>query len=136
MVSTAGRARRVFLGSLAAGLMAGACSTSQPLPGFSVLPDASPAGVLLEGTLVSVPGSPCLQVKPLGEPAVGLLWAPGYTASTDPLRIYDPHGVEVASEGDTVTLSGGIIFSASSFCRTKTYFEVSDVTKGAIETAP
>ena len=116
--------------------MAGACSASQPLPGFSVLPDASPAGVLLEGTLVSVPGSPCVQVKPLGEPAVGLLWAPGYTASTNPLRIYDQQGVEVASEGETVTLSGGIIFSPSSFCRTETYFEVSNITKGAIEFAP
>ena len=135
-MSTSTRARRAFLGLFVAGLMAGACSTSQPLPGFSVLPDASPAGVLLEGTLVSVPGSPCLQVKPLGEPAVGLLWAPGYTAATHPLRIYDPRGVEVASEGDTVTFSGGIIFSPSSFCRTETYFEVSDVIKGAVESIP
>ena len=81
-------------------------------------------------------GSPCIQVKPVGQPAVGLLWPPGYTASTNPIRVYDPHGVEVAAEGDTVTLSGGIINSPSSFCLTESYFEVSDVTKGAVENIP
>lgn len=136
MASSARRAKGTFLCALAAGLVAGACSTPQPPPGFRVAPDGSPAGVLLEGTLVSVPGSPCLQLKPLGEAAVGLLWAPGFTASTNPLRVYDPHGTEVATEGDTVTLSGGIAFEPSAYCRTDAFFNVSEIVKGGVESAP
>ena len=75
-------------------------------------------------------------MKPLGEPAVGLLWAHGYTASTNPLRVYDPQGTEVAGEGDAVSLSGGIVFEPSAFCRTASYFEVSQITRGGIEVAP
>jgi len=130
------RARRALLCPLIVGLVAGACSTPQPLPGFSTLPDASPAGVLLDGVLIRVPGSPCLAVKPLGESAVGLLWAPGYTASTNPVRVYDPQGTEVATEGDTVTLGGGIVFEPSAFCHTESSFNVSEVTRGRVDVAP
>ena len=75
-------------------------------------------------------------MKPLGESAVGLFWAPGYTASTNPIRVYDPRGTEVATEGDAVTLSGGIVFEPSAYCRTESYFNVSQMTKGGIEDLP
>ncbi len=88
------------------------------------------------GTLVTVPGSPCIQVKPLGRPAVALLWPPGFTASSTPLRIYDQKGSEVAAEGDTVTVSGGGSDKPSSYCRTQGYFEVDQVTRGEPSFAP
>ena len=72
-------------------------------------------------------------MKPLGESAVGLFWAPGYTASTNPIHVYDPRGTEVATEGDTVTLSGGIVFEPSSYCHTDVYFNVSQVTQGGTD---
>ena len=92
-MSASTRGKRGLAGALLAALAAGACSTHQPLPTYSVPPGSSPsAGELLVGTLVTVPGSPCIQVKPLGRPAVALLWPPGFTASSTPLRIYDQRG--------------------------------------------
>ena len=75
MASSASWAMGTFLCVLVAGLVAGACSTPQPLPGFSIATRRFARGrILPEGMLVNVPGSPCLQVKPLGGAAVGLFW--------------------------------------------------------------
>jgi hypothetical protein len=92
--------------------------------------------MILEGTLVTAPGSPCLLIKPVGQPAVGLVWPQGYTASGSPVHVYTPDGVEVAVEGDLVTLAGGAINEPSPACRTQTSFEVSQVTRGAGDYAP
>ncbi len=92
--------------------------------------------MILEGTLVTVPDSPCLQVKPLGEPAIGLLWPSGYRATAAPVRIYSPDGVELAAEGDLVTMTGGAIYKPSSLCHTQSVFEVSQIARGSSEYAP
>ena len=92
--------------------------------------------MILEGVLATVPGSPCLQIKPLGESAIGLFWPQGYTASGNPLHVYSPQGADLAAEGDLVTLGGGRISEPSAYCRTQSYFEVSEITKGAGQYAP
>ncbi len=79
--------------------------------------------------------SPCVLLKPLGVAPVGLVWPPGYSASFDPLRVYDETGVEVASEGMPITLAGGIIAEPNAYCQTTMSFQVSEVMKGDVPNA-
>ncbi len=118
------------------GLVAGACELSQPLPTYNQIPGASPAGAILKGTLVTAPDSPCLLVKPAGRAAVGLLWPPGYTARGHPVRIYSPAGIEVASEGDLVSVTGDDTSRPSPYCRTKSSFLITQIMRGHLELAP
>lgn len=122
--------------ALLVGLLAGACELSQPLPTYNQIPGASPAGVILEGTLMTAPDSPCLLVKPVGRPAFGLLWPSGYTSRGRPVRIYSPAGVEVAAEGDLVTVAGDASSKPSPYCRTESTLLVSQITRGPAELAP
>ena len=136
LASALSRASRAIFAALLVGMLGGACSTPQPLAGYTDTPGASPAGMVLEGTLITSPDSPCLQVKPLGEPAVGLLWPQGYRATSNPVRIYSAEGTEVAAEGDEVTITGEAVYEPQPYCRTETYFEVRQIRKGAGEYAP
>ena len=128
--------RRELAGALLVAFLAGACAASQPLPTYSVRPDASVGGQLLLGTLATVKGSPCIQVKPLGQPAVALLWPSGFTALADPLRIYDQRGAEVAADGDLVTVGGGWDVSWSVTCQSLGTFQVIQITRGEPTVAP
>ncbi|HSL34690.1 MAG TPA: hypothetical protein VK871_13625, partial [Candidatus Limnocylindrales bacterium] len=85
----------------------------------------------LEGTLAVSGESPCVELRAVGEPPVGLVWPPGYTARYGPLRIYNEAGVEIASEGAPVTLTGGITYEPNAVCRTSSLFRVAQVFKGA-----
>ena len=82
------------------------------------------------GTMMTVEGSPCVHVKMLGQAPVALLWPPGFTAGANPLRVYDPQGVEIAAEGDTVTAGGSWTDKWSVDCGTQGYFEVLDFNRG------
>lgn len=127
--------RRTLLTGFVAGVLLGACSTPRtPLQGYDTHPEGSPAGVVLDGTLERTRESPCVLLKPLGEPPVGLLWPPGYSATSDPLRIYDEAGEEVASEGVAVTLAGGLNPEPNAYCQTTMSFQVSEITKS--DTSP
>jgi hypothetical protein len=106
-----------------------------PLIGYDTAPDASPAGGLLEGKLGAIPESPCIVLIAVGEAPIGLAWPLGYTAAYNPLRIYNETGVEVASEGVPVTLTGGINFEPSVVCGTQSSFRVRQVFKGILPPA-
>ena len=74
--------------------------------------------------------SPCVLLKPPGKAPIGLLWPPGYSATFEPLRIYDGSGLEVASEGMAVTLAGGLDIQPNAYCQTTMSFQVSGIVKG------
>jgi hypothetical protein len=121
---------------LVAGVLLAACTAPRtPLQGYDSHPEASPAGVLLDGVLERSRESPCVLLKPLGEPPIGLVWPPGYSATLEPLRIYDETGMEVASEGMPVTLAGGIIAEPNAYCQTTMLFQVSGIMKGDVPNA-
>src|SRR5205085_1435701 len=90
--------RRVAGGAIAAAaLLVAACSAVHtPLLTYATDDGASPAGVLLDGRIETSPDTPCLLLRPLGYPPVALAWPPGYSATFDALRIYDPTGAPVA----------------------------------------
>jgi hypothetical protein len=71
----------------------------------------------------------------VGEAPIGLAWPPGYTATFDPLRVYNEAGVEVATEGVPVTLSGEISFEPSAICGTQSSFRVNQVFEGVLPPA-
>ena len=55
---------------------------------------------------------------------------------SDPLRVVDPRGNEVASEGDTVTVGGGWDGSWSEICQSLGAFHVIELAKGEPSFAP
>lgn len=125
--------RRALAGALLVALVAGACTTSQALPTFTIPPGQDVGGELYVGTLMAGRGTPCIQVKQLGYPAVALVWPAGFTARYNPLRVYDTHGTEVASEGDLVTAGGVYVDKWSTACQTQDYFEVMEIQRGGLE---
>ena len=68
-----------------------ACART-PLPAYQTNPDASAAGVLVDGRLEMAPVAPCLAVKAVGYPPIALAWPPGYTVTFAPIQVYDPTG--------------------------------------------
>jgi hypothetical protein len=87
---------------------------------------------LYVGTLMAGEGTPCIQVKQPGQPAVALLWPTGFTATSNPLRVYDAKGTEVAAEGDLVSAGGVYVDKFSTACQTVGYFEVIDIKRGGL----
>jgi hypothetical protein len=51
-----------------------------------------------------------------GDTKLSIVWPAGYTARTDPIRIYGADGELVATEGDEILMGGGI-GSAGDRCR-------------------
>ena len=129
-------ARRALAGALLVALMAGACTTSVPLPTYSLPSDQGIGGSCLVGTLMAGEGTACVQLVAPGQSAVALLWPSGFTAKANPLRIYNPQGSEVAAEGDTVTAGGVFVDKWSIVCKTQGYFEVLQIIRGAPSFAP
>ena len=125
--------RRAFGVALLLAIATGACTTRQALPTYSMRPDQGIGGELLVGTLVAGEGTPCVQVKQLGQPAIALVWPSEFTASTNPLRIYDARGSEVAAEADTVTVGGVFVDKWSLDCKTQGFFEVMQMERGGLE---
>jgi hypothetical protein len=75
-------------------------------------------------------------MRPPGEVAVALLRPADYSATFEPLRIYDGSGDEVASEGNRVTVGGDRIRTPSDTCRTASWIQVLDIRPGKIDLAP
>jgi hypothetical protein len=102
-----------------AGVLIGACSAPRtPLLTYPIDDGASPAGVLMAGRIEASPNSPCLVLKPTGYPPIGLAWPPGFSATFDPLHVYDATGTLVASEGDEVEIGGTLVNESNPGCRT------------------
>jgi hypothetical protein len=96
-----------------------ACSAPRtPLPSYSTEPGASPGGVVVDGRIGASPNSPCLELTPTGYPPIALAWPPGYSATFQPLRVYDPAGTVVAAEGDEVEVSGMLLWQENPGCKT------------------
>jgi hypothetical protein len=96
-----------------------ACSAPRtPLLTYSTEPGASPGGVVVDGRIEASPNSPCLELTPTGHPPIALAWPPGYSATFQPLRVYDPAGAVVAAEGDQVEVSGTLVRQENAGCKT------------------
>ena len=90
-------------------LIAAGRVTRQPLPTFQSLPQGVPPGSdLVEGRLVDNAGCVELVTDESGFPAIrmALLWEPGWSVTHGPLRVFDPAGTLVASEGQRVWVGG------------------------------
>jgi hypothetical protein len=108
----------------------GACAAPRtPLPTYATDTAASPAGVLVDGRIEVSPNSPCLELKAPGYPPIALSWPPGYTATFEPLRVYDAAGTVIASEGVDISLSGTLVQAPNSRCGTNSTLLVVGVTK-------
>lgn len=120
-----------------AALLAAACAAPRvPLVTYGPgPPDASPAGTLLEGKLGIIGDSPCVVMLVTGEAPIGLAWPPGYTATVNPLRVFNESGAEVAAEGVQVTVTGEIDFEPNATCRTQSAFRVDQVFEGTLPPA-
>ena len=115
------------------GVLAGACSVpGTALLTYSLAPGASPGGVLIEGTIALSPNSRCVELLVQGEPPIGLVWPAGYSATFEPLRIYDEAGMEVAAGGLKVTIGGDLLFRPNAECQTATSIQVYQVTPGVM----
>ncbi|HEY7130640.1 MAG TPA: hypothetical protein VH440_00225 [Candidatus Limnocylindrales bacterium] len=97
---------------------------------YSLQPGSSPGGVLVEGTIALSPNSRCVELLVVGEAPIGLIWPAGFSATFDPLRIYNEAGVEVASDGRKVTIGGDVQFTPSAECRTATSLWVYQISAG------
>lgn len=118
------------------GVLAGACSVPRtPLLTYSVTPGASPGGVLVEGTIALSPSSRCIELLVDGNAPIGLVWPAGYSATFEPLRIYNEAGVEVAAGGLKVTIGGDMLFRPNDECLTATSIQVYQVTPGVMKFA-
>lgn len=114
--STSGSPR--YLTLLLVGVL-GACSAIRtPLPTYPTNPDASPAGVLIDGKLEVSSTAACLEIRSTGYPPIALEWPPGYSVTLDPLKVYGPTGAEVASAGVEVSLSGSLVSTPDPRCGT------------------
>lgn len=117
-------------------VVAGACSAPRtPLLTYTVEPEASSGGGLIEGTIALSPNARCIELLVVGEAPIGLVWPVGYSATFEPLRIYNEAGVQVATEGLSVTIGGDMLFRPNAECRTSTSFLVSQITPGVIPNA-
>lgn len=120
MASRSGPAPSLLRLILAAGLLFGACAAPRtPLLTYPTDAGASPALIVIDGRVEMSPNSPCLQLKPTGYPPIALAFPPGYTATFQPLRVYDPAGSLVASEGEMVAASGTLVRRENPGCRTE-----------------
>jgi hypothetical protein len=103
----------------------GACMAPRtPLPTYQVNPAASSGGVLIEGRLELAPARPCVLIRPAGYPPIALEWPTGYTVAFDPLRIYDPAGKQIATEGVDVSFGGDLLRVPNIGCGTDSTFRV------------
>ena len=130
LVETSLRPALVSLRGLASLLLAvlGACSAPQPpLLTYQTNPDASAAGVLVDGRLEIAPIAPCLAVKAVGYPPIALAWPPGYTVTFARIQVYDPSGTVVAAEGVDLSFGGDVIRQRNLTCGTESTLLVSEV---------
>lgn len=108
-----------------------ACSAPRtPLLTYDFEPGESPAGATLDGALALSPNSRCILLTVLGEAPIGLAWPVGYTATFEPLRIYDASGTEIAAEGSHVSMTGELLAFPDAVCRTTSLFRVFTIIKG------
>jgi hypothetical protein len=126
---------RGLVAALVIGIATGCAAPRTPLLTYQVEPGASPAGALLEGSLAVAPNSRCILLVVPGEAPIGLAWPVGYTATFEPLRIYDATGNEVAAEKSVVSMSGELLAFPDATCRTSSAFRVFTITKGPIKYA-
>ena len=110
---------RRYLALLLLGVLGGCSAPRTPLLSYSTDPRASPAGVLVDGRLEVAPNPPCLALKATGYPPIGLAWPPGYTVTFEPIQVYDPTGLVIASEGVDVSMSGTLVQAPNSRCGTE-----------------
>ncbi len=96
-----------------------ACGSSDAGSGESFpLPTSEPAeiGMLAEikGVLEADAENNCVWLRvpepydDTGDTKLSIVWPAGYTARTDPIRIYEANGELVATEGDEIRMGGGI----------------------------
>jgi hypothetical protein len=120
--------RRGLLALLLFGVLGG-CAFRTPLPTYQTNPEASAAGVLVDGRLEVAPIAPCLAVKAVGYPPIALAWPPGYTVTFEPIQVYDPAGVVVAREGVDLSFGGSMVRVPNPSCGTDSTLLVSGVSK-------
>jgi hypothetical protein len=118
--------RRRLLALLLVGVLGG-CAFRTPLPTYQTNPDASAAGVLVDGRLEMAPIAPCLAVKAIGDPLIALAWPSGYTVTFAPIQVYDPSGTVVAKEGVDLSFGGSMIQQRNLACGTESTLLVSEV---------
>ena len=107
----------------------GGCAFRTPLPTYQMNPDASPAGVLVDGRIEVAPNPQCLAVKAVGYPPIALAWPPGFTVTFDPIQVYDPAGTVIASEGVDLSFGGSIVRQPNLSCGTESTLLVIGVSK-------
>lgn len=109
-----------------------ACSAPRtPLATYTLDPRQSPAGVVLVGSLGLSPTSRCIELRALGEPPIALEWPVGYTATFEPLRVYDASGRQVGAEGSQVSMSGELLHLQSPVCQSSSFFRVFTIAEDA-----
>ncbi len=59
----------------------------------------------------------CLWLVGLSGRTCSAFWPLGFTASFDPIALYDPHGQRVANIGNRLEMSGGIVTVPVNYCR-------------------
>ncbi|HSK97454.1 MAG TPA: hypothetical protein VK891_12620 [Euzebyales bacterium] len=105
-------------------------AASEPAP--SEAPPSAPDGTSLTGVLggdAQLEGG-CVWLE-TDEGRVEPLWPTGYTATTDPGRLLDPPGEQVAEEGDRITITGGPAQDVATICQVGEVWNVTEVTVAA-----
>ena len=108
----------VFAGVVVAGVVA----CGERSAGVVTVPttNASESATSMAGELIGTlggDGNSCFWVD-TGSGKVTVLWPRGYTALRDPLRLLDASGDEVAREGQTISIAGGVTGEGIASCGT------------------
>jgi hypothetical protein len=112
---------------LSAVLILVGCDLRTELPTLSIEPGAPIAGLIVDGRLVHDPATGCVELLLVSNERLALIWAHGFTANFEPLRVFDRNGVLVGSENEHVFLGASAGGPAQPQCDAEQSLYVTEV---------